>query len=416
MALPYPATLDLSFIGRDTLDPRITFTRADATTCATYFDTAGVLQTAAANVPRFDYNPTTLAARGLLIEESRTNSIRNNTMQGAVAGTPGTVPTNWIFASSVSGISRQIVGTGTESGVAYIDVRYSGTSTSSGTTQINAETTTGVAALTGQTWTVSSYLKLAGGSFPGVLSIIWQERDSGGVAVLNASVGVSTPTTASLRTQRYSSTRTLSGGASVAYVTARIDVNIPNATVVDFTLRIGLPQLERGAFATSVIPTTSAAVTREKDDAVVTTLTPWFNASSGTLYAEYNIPVAAQNQHAASLSDGTNNNRMIIRATNSSTQTVFLGVDTTVTQWVVLLNTSPLNATTKSAFAYAPNDIAWVRDGGTVGTDTTATIPTVSQLRLGADGDGSFRLCGHLRAVRYYPTRLSNTDLQAITA
>jgi hypothetical protein len=47
--LPYPATLDLIFIGRDTLDPRITFTRNNATTCATYFDSAGVLQSAEIN-------------------------------------------------------------------------------------------------------------------------------------------------------------------------------------------------------------------------------------------------------------------------------------------------------------------------------------------------------------------------------
>jgi hypothetical protein len=56
----------------------ITFTRAST---ATYFDATGTLQSAAIDVPRLDYDPATLAARGLLIEEQRTNSIRNNTMQ-----------------------------------------------------------------------------------------------------------------------------------------------------------------------------------------------------------------------------------------------------------------------------------------------------------------------------------------------
>lgn len=42
---------------------------------ATYFDSAGVIQTASNNILRLDYNPATLAALGVLVEEQRSNLI-----------------------------------------------------------------------------------------------------------------------------------------------------------------------------------------------------------------------------------------------------------------------------------------------------------------------------------------------------
>lgn len=53
----------------------LTFTRAST---ATYFDVTGTMQTAATNTPRFDYNPSTHALNGLLIEETRTNLLLNS--------------------------------------------------------------------------------------------------------------------------------------------------------------------------------------------------------------------------------------------------------------------------------------------------------------------------------------------------
>ena len=74
------------------------------------------MQSAAINVPRFDYDPTTLLPRGILVEISITNRVRNNTMAGVAAGTPGTLPTNWITFTGVTGLTREIVGTGTSPG------------------------------------------------------------------------------------------------------------------------------------------------------------------------------------------------------------------------------------------------------------------------------------------------------------
>ncbi len=67
-------TLYLDFLS-GALDSRVTFTRS---TVATYFDVAGAMQTAAINAPRFDYDPVTLALKGLLIEAARTNLFLNS--------------------------------------------------------------------------------------------------------------------------------------------------------------------------------------------------------------------------------------------------------------------------------------------------------------------------------------------------
>lgn len=53
------------------LDSRVTVTRALNT--ATAINSSGFIAVVNANLPRFDYNPVTLACKGLLIEEARTN-------------------------------------------------------------------------------------------------------------------------------------------------------------------------------------------------------------------------------------------------------------------------------------------------------------------------------------------------------
>jgi hypothetical protein len=68
-----------------TLDSRVTLTRSGNT--ATVIDSSGVIALVNANLPRFDYNPTTLVCRGLLIEESRANALLNSLIDGTSLAT-----------------------------------------------------------------------------------------------------------------------------------------------------------------------------------------------------------------------------------------------------------------------------------------------------------------------------------------
>ena len=73
------STLSLDFTAMRSLDSRFTFTRSSTT--ATFVNSSGLIATAGTDVPRFDYNPTTLAPLGLLIEGTATNlAYRSNTL------------------------------------------------------------------------------------------------------------------------------------------------------------------------------------------------------------------------------------------------------------------------------------------------------------------------------------------------
>jgi hypothetical protein len=101
------------------LDSRITFTRSGNTATAT--NSSGVIAVINANLPRFDYNPTTLVCNGLLVEESRTNLLLNSLIDGtnlstqivvtaAVANTLSFYGTGQIVLTGTS--SATVVGTG----------------------------------------------------------------------------------------------------------------------------------------------------------------------------------------------------------------------------------------------------------------------------------------------------------------
>ena len=409
----YPTTrpsLLLDFVNRRRLDSRVTFTRASS---ATYFDQLGVLQTAGNDVPRFDFDPATLAARGLLIEEQRTNSIRNNTMQGAVAGTPGTLPTNWATFTALTGLTQSIVGTGTENGITYIDVRLSGTPSGAGQWQIAAEGTTSVVASSGQAWTFSTYYKLAAGSLAGIstFQVAVSEYNAVGGYLGGTIVTVAAPSGVM---QRASASRVFNNAAT-ARAHGTIFFNLDGAAI-DITLRIGLPQLEQGAFATSVIPTTTAAATRSADVASMTgaNFSSWYNATQGTFYTEALFgPSAPTNTGVISAyqASSPSTNRLSIRVANTIITSA--GVD--------VANFFPVgtaNTTAKYATTYEVNNFAQSVNGGASAVDTSGAVPIgINELEIGGvEATAAFVLNGHIRRIAYYPSRLTNAQLQALTA
>lgn len=404
------------FTTGQTIDPRITFTRASN---ATRFDSTGTLVTMANNEPRFNYDPVTLQPKGLLIEEQRTNSIRNNTMVGAVAGSPGTLPKNWGIGNA-GALSSQVVGFGTENGVNYIDIRFFGTASAS-SVGVRFETSVGVAASSGQTWTGSVFARLVGGTTANVTAV--------GANVVGLTSGGSSTTdtvivnfgnainASNISGNRIAATRTLSDATTV-YLRHQLLLGIVSGGSIDITLRIGMPQLEQGAFATSVIPTTTTAATRAADASSMTgtNFSSWYRQDEGTIFVEFMrsgdgivAGGGGATPRVVNVDDGINSYQ--IRFNSTST------IEATSSAGIYIARAWYADAINKSALAYKADDSSFVVNASVASDATGSAAASMTNIKFGAATSGvSGFLNGHIRRIAYFPRRLSNDELQAITA
>jgi hypothetical protein len=187
------------------------------------------------------------------IEKVRTNEIRNSSMVGAA--TPNTLPTN--YSSSLSGLTREIVGVGTENGLPYIDYKLSGTASGLIST-LQFETNSQIIAAPGQLWTHSAYFKLIDApALPNQFLLSIYEFNSTGVYQTEGTVNIRNSITGSL--QRFSLARTLAS-AGTTRVQPLVQFYLTIGATYDFTYRVAAPQMETGDVATDWIATTTTAV------------------------------------------------------------------------------------------------------------------------------------------------------------
>lgn len=185
----------------------------------------------------------------------RVNAIRNSTAAGASA--PSTMPTNWATSLTGTGLTREVIGSGNDGGLGYVDVKVSGTLSGSGNIGIYFETSTGIVALTGEAWTISAYWQLVAGSMTGVSNrqMVIDENTGAGAFVANGATVITAPTSSALATQRPTFTRTLTGGVTVQRIRPWILLTFTSNATLDFTIRFAAPQAERGFVATDPIRT-----------------------------------------------------------------------------------------------------------------------------------------------------------------
>ena len=359
------------------------------------------------DVPRIDFRNAdgTLSSCGrLLLEPQRTNSIRNSSMVGAVAGSPGTAPTNW--ATSNAGLTQTIVGIGNESGLPYIDLRFNGTATSI-FFELRLETSTGIAASNAQVWTFASYLKFTSGSIP--IGLGMYERTGAGSFITSGQATVSVTSTL----QRFAFTRTLSGGATVGAVQPIIISTLTNGAAYDFTIRIAAPQMELGAYATTWVPTTTAAVTRLADTASKTGVSSLIGQTEGTIFLQTTFTALSANRDFIYLGDASNSFRIVGTAGNA----IVAGVRTAGGSVNYVVSSVLPTGMYKIGFAYKSGDIALYINGTQIGVSTSTSMPvgTLSVINLGNPVFNARGIEEPVSQAALFPTRLTNDQLAQLT-
>lgn len=362
----------------------------------------------------YDYDPVTLEAKGILIEEQRTNLILYSAGSDAVVGVVGAggvLPTGWSAPTDL-GLTIEILATNIETGVGGTRLRISGAPTSTGTFRLQCSG--GVArASTDPEIVASSFIRGVVGSAANVSTIaLISVNTTGGNSLFDPFDGK--PSLAAAR-------RSTNPGVTSSTLGVRQEFrfNATSGLAVDMTLEIGGAQLEAGAFPTSYIPTTSAQVTRAADDITLATSKFPFGASEGTWVSEfYQTPIANSIAFVAHVDDGTNNERYELRASQAISRSGLTVRDGGAVQADLypadVIDTGEFG---KSAIAYALNDFAAITNGGDPAVDNAGTLPTVSVVRFGRGiAANSGPLNSHITRIKHLPRRASNTELQEFAA
>jgi hypothetical protein len=361
----------------------------------------------ATDEPAFEFNSDG-SYKGLLVEPASTNQIRNGSGTGAVVGTPGTLPTNWTHISG--GLTQEVVATGTENGVAYVDLKFSGTATA-GNMAVAFENVNNIAASDGETWTASAFLKEidATSNYNNIYFRAYNYTSA--PAFVNTTTASALTLTTDL--QRYESTWTLSG-ATIAYSRPSILFTLAIGNTYDFTIRIGWAQYEESVIATSPIPTTTASVTRNKDDITLGSASSLIGQTEGTLYVEVDFRQTGLDQRMLQVSDGTGANRIIIWAYSTNTYIdISIGNSNVVNQGAPSL----ADGVQKFALAYANGDQEFYRNGSSIATDAAslAALPTLTDIDLGQSAGSGTQANMWIRAAALFTRRLSDSECIALT-
>ena len=391
-------SLYLNFVRSRALDPRVTFTRSSV---GTYVGRDGLIKTVGDNEPRFDHDPETLESLGLLIEEPRTNIAEYGTIVGDSNGWYNRPAFNTAINNSIS---------------------PDGTQNATLLTNLNAESDPDLYSFeqftigSSKTITHSIYVKSPDAANVGK-EINFRGKRIGGTA---SSWGQKFILTAEWQRVTVTHTYQADNSAGRAYIGADPNTTHP-AGAATACLFWGL-QVEVGSFATSFIPTSGSTVTRAVDQAYIL----GDNVPLGSGVDEYSFYVRGRlldTTNYGGISRGlvgmgsSTSNRIRIPHNNGSAVEIYSGGNLQAA-----LTTGDIGTTERQiALAVKKDDFAMSMDGGTVQTDTSGDIPlSIDTIGFGQSSYDAppvtYPSTSYIKEFRIYPKRLTNAQLQLLTA
>lgn len=409
-----PPSLDIDF-ATGVLDSRITFTRSSS---ATRINASGQIEAVSSGVARFAYDPITLEFLGLQIEESRTNILlRSAEFDNA----------SWVKGD----ITAQSNATTAPDGTTSADKLVASTTTNAYhyATQICSKSATAT------TYTGSLYVKAAGYHLEILLLngpssqgyVVRVDTTTGAILAGPTIIGTQF-TGPSVRVDAVGSGwfRVALTATSDADTSIKLQATLHNGTSSTFTgdgtsgVFVWGAQLEAGAFPTSYIPTTTAAVTRAADVAVMTgtNFSSWYRQDEGT-FVVFGYTTARHNgtnsfPRLISVSDGTANNdiRLVKRVLAPYTDDSYAVVAGGATQAAIDSNTNSPNVGV--AVSFRTNAVFFISNGTRLNVDNNATIPTVTRLDIGGSSVGGI-LNGYISRLTFYAAALPDQQTRVFS-
>ncbi len=395
------------------LEQRSSATAYTPTTSSPIVKYQPVLQTAASGEARFDHDPVTGESKGLLIEEARTNRL-----------TYSEAFDNAVWAKgNVSVLANTAI---SPDGTLTADKVFKNNTTSQASIRHFSFSNSPVGATT-----YSFYAKAA--EYDTVSFTLYNPTDghvaNGSANLTNGTVNT-TDGTIGIENAGNGWWRISGSGTNTVTTGNGLYIYPKDSTSYQGNGYSGVflwgAQLEAGSFPTSYVPTSSSTVTRAKDVAQVTgdNFSQWFNPTEGTVLTDfdynYNESGTGYPRIWSITEDGNIQNRMgilINETANGLTQELY-SFNTGQVSIAYQLSNLTGSATAKSSFAYAEDNFGVSADGS-LGTDTSGTVATASPrsiLTLGglSSGGGDHRQAW-IKKWAYYPKRLPNTTLQALT-